>query len=75
MLILDTNGWLSGYPSRKGPYRVRSDSITPNYGYRYWNGEKWGPLWSRRDWCLESKGAARRNSRIYLPVLYWGKMK
>ena len=67
------NEWLSGIPPKKGPYRVKSDAKKPNYGYRYWNGERWGPLWSRRDWCLESKGAARRNSHIIKPVLYWGK--
>ena len=68
------NDWMAGSPNKKGVYRVKSDAKTPNYGFRYWDGDKWGPLWSRRDWCLQSKGSARRNSRISKPVLWWGKL-
>ena len=69
-----THEWKSGEPPKRGAYKVKSDAKEPNYGYRYWTGEKWGPLWSRRDWCAESKGAMRRNSHITRPVLYWGKL-
>lgn len=63
--------WNRCAPKRRGVYRVKSDGPSPNGGFRYWNGERWGCLHSKYRYALELKDAGRRRTLTY-PVLWWG---
>lgn len=60
-----------GTPPRRGAYPVRSEGPSPNRGYRYWNGERWGRLCRTYRDALKVKDTARRSQIVY-PVL-WGR--
>lgn len=67
--------WNTGNPPRRGAYRVRSDGPSPNHGWRYWFGDHWGPLCSRRSWAIENGKCQTktRRARITRPIL-WGQV-
>jgi hypothetical protein len=59
-----------GPPPRRGVYRVRSDGRNPNYGWRYWNGEAWGALASRR--IFASAVWAKKPTHLRGRAVLWG---
>lgn len=64
--------WKSGEPRKKGVYRVKCDGPSPNAGYRYWNGERWGCLCSTYSYANQKRDSSRK-SRINRPVLWLDK--
>ena len=67
--------WNSHNPPKRGVYRVKSDSDNPNYGYRYWHGDYWGPLSSTRHWCQQQSKIPTRRTPIRHRVLWASKVK
>jgi hypothetical protein len=61
--------WNAGAPPRRGVYKSRSDGPSPNVGYRYWDGKRWGMLWTTHALAQEMKCDGRR-SRLTYPVLW-----
>lgn len=62
----------SGPPPRRGAYRVKSDGPSPNPGWRYWDGERWGPLCTSFRYANKVKTFSRKTP-LKFPVLWAGK--
>jgi len=62
--------WERGAPPKPGAYRVRCEGPSPNTGYRYWTGERWGCLCQTRAYCIKSKGTDRRKVTLKRAVLW-----
>jgi len=68
------NPWRKDTPTRRGPYPVMSEGAKkPNYGWRYWRGPEkgWGPLCSRRSWCIGTRDNEWRRTPVKHPILWF----
>jgi hypothetical protein len=66
--------WNSGTPLKRGAYRVKSDGPTANSGYRYWNGERWGPLCNKRKYATRENTERARRTPVRYPILWASKV-
>lgn len=58
--------WHEGDPAKRGTYRVRRiGKASTNYGYAYWNGDRWGAICSTRKYAQDSKGIGRKTPSSY----------
>lgn len=58
--------WREGEPTRRGTYRVRRiGKASTNYGYAYWNGDRWGAICATRKHAQESQGIGRKTPSSY----------
>lgn len=62
--------WERGAPPKPGSYRVRCEGPSPNTGYRYWTGERWGVLCRSRAWCSKDMGTYGRKVTLKRAVLW-----
>lgn len=65
--------WNPGAPPKRGVYPVKSEGVSRNSGYRYWDGERWGPLTSSRAYAQQIKTGARKTP-VMRPVLWGSKI-
>jgi hypothetical protein len=67
--------WREEGPTKRGTYRVRRiGEASINYGYAYWNGDRWGSMCSTRQYAQDSKGIGRKTpSRYPMQWLQKGK--
>lgn len=73
--VLTSNeyNWFDGSPSKKGAYRTRQVEGSPNYCWRYWDGQNWHIACSTYSACVAAfKEGVRRNVRQAKPLL-WGR--
>lgn len=58
--------WREGEPTKRGTYRVRRiGRASTNYGYAYWNGDRWGAICSTRKHAQDSQGIGRKTPSSY----------
>lgn len=69
---MDNIVWNNGNPPKRGVYRVKSDGPSPNKGYRYWYGDRWSNLASKRQYAAElGKDLTKnRNTPLKYSVLW-----
>jgi hypothetical protein len=67
--------WNGGSPPKRGAYRVKSDGPSANQGFRYWYGDGWSNLASKRQWALGlgKDRSKNRNTPLKYPVLWASK--
>ena len=58
--------WSEAKPPKRGAYRVRRVGLaSTDYGYSYWDGERWGTMASTRKYAQESQGTGRKTPSKY----------
>ena len=58
--------WRTDAPPKRGAYQVkRVGEASTQRGFSYWNGERWGAIFSRRSFAQEYKDTLRNRASKY----------